>query len=90
MVWLHLEVSKQEGLTARLLAAAIRFHGHENSFDLIELLRVVEFEHPSLFGDVVLIKYAKVQRLCFVGPALTPSLKRTGVLEAWWRSRSYA
>src|SRR5208283_2889953 len=83
MVWVHLQVSKEERLTAWLLAAAVRFHGHENRFNLIELLRVVEFQDPPLFGNVVFIKYTQVQSLCLVGPALTPSLKRACVLETW-------
>src|SRR5271169_5150092 len=81
MVWVHLEVSKQEGLTAWLLATAVRFNSHENCFDLIELLRVVEFQYPPLFCDVVLIKDTQIQSLRRVGPALTPSLKRACVLE---------
>jgi hypothetical protein len=59
MVWGHLQVSKEEGLTAWFVAAAIWFHGHENRVDLIEFLRIVEFQDPPLFGDIILIEDAK-------------------------------
>src|ERR1700752_2152448 len=34
MVGIHLQVSKEERLTARLGTAAVRFHGHEHCVDL--------------------------------------------------------
>src|ERR1700722_2859261 len=79
MVWVHLQVSKEEGLTAWFVAAAVRFHGHEHCVDLGEFLRIVEFQNPSLFGDIILKKNTQVQSLCPVGPSLSPGLKRARI-----------
>src|SRR6267142_38405 len=76
MVGIHYKVSKEEGLAAWLVATAVWFHRHEYRINLIEFLRIVEFQNPSFFRDIILVKNTQVQSLRSIRPSLAPSLKR--------------
>src|SRR6266436_5894445 len=81
MIRIDFQVRKEERLPAWLVASAIRFHRHEDGIDLFELLRIIEFQYPSLLGSIVLVEDAEIGSLLFVQSAAAPRLKRAGGLE---------
>src|ERR1700681_5004044 len=82
MIWINLEICKQEGLTARHVAPAFRLHGYEHGVNLFERLGIIKLEHPAFLRCIVLKKNAKVQGLFFVRPASPPRLERAGVSDS--------
>ena len=81
IVGIHLQISKEERLTAWLVAATVWFNGHENRVDQLQFLRIVEFQDPPLFCNTIRVKHTEVQSLFSVRPVLPPSLKRAWVFQ---------
>src|SRR6266850_3759857 len=81
MIRVHFQVGKEEWLSAGLVASAVWFNRHEDGIDLFQLLRVIEFQYPSLLGSVVLIENAKTRSLLPVSAAAAPRLKCAGTLK---------
>src|SRR6266850_3271917 len=81
MIWINFQVGKEERLPAWLVASAIWFHRHEDGIDLFQLLRIIEFQYPSLLCRVVLVEDAKTGSLLFVKTAAAPRLKCAGTLK---------
>ena len=50
--------SEKQGLTARLVAPAMRLHRYEDCIYVFKRARVFELEYPALLGSVVLIENA--------------------------------
>ena len=75
MVGIDSEVGEKKRLAARLIASAVRFDSDENSVNLCEGFRIFRLQNPALFGSVVFVKNAEVDRLLKVWAATTPRLK---------------
>ena len=75
MIRINSEIGEKERLAARLLAAAIWFHGHKDGIDLGQGLGIVTLQDPALPGSVVLIENAEIERLLPVRSSPAPSLK---------------
>src|SRR5438045_1388077 len=83
MVWLDLQVGKQEGLAARPPASARGLDGHEHSVDLGDSAWVLEAEDPAAARGAVEIQDAQRQSLLEVGTTPSPRLERDGALQSW-------
>ena len=81
MIRIDFQVGKEERLSARPMAAAIRFDRHEDSVNLFQLFRVIEFHDPPFLRGVVLVENAKARSLLFVEAAAAPRLKCAGALD---------
>ena len=58
MVWVNLQIGKQKGFAAGLVAAAAGFDGHEYCVNLCQGLRVVKLQDPAFPRGVVFIEDA--------------------------------
>jgi hypothetical protein len=58
MIGIDFEISEEQRLAARLVAAAIWFNGHKDGINLFERLRIVAFQNPSFSRGIVLIENA--------------------------------
>src|SRR5882762_3479995 len=80
MIGIKTQVGEQERLGAGLVASAVGFHGHEDRIDLLERLRVIEPQHPTLRGGTVGVEDTQVERLLAIGASPAPGLEATRAL----------
>src|SRR5438876_12461137 len=76
MVRWYAEIGKEQFVAARLRTTALWFHRHKNGIDLLESLRVVNFQYPSLVRRVVHIKDAQAYGFFVIRATSAPRLKR--------------
>src|SRR5205809_1002949 len=81
MVGLAPQRSIEKRLSARLLAAAVRFNGNKNGVDLCKPLRIVKAQHPAAVLFAVLEENAEIEWRALRRFVSSPSLK-CGVLDA--------
>src|SRR5260370_3404479 len=80
MIWVDVEVRKQEGLVAGLVTTAVWFDRYKNGINLPQRFGVVEPQHPTLLRIIVHIEDTEVERLLRVRPATAPSLEVAVIL----------
>ena len=51
--------SEKQGLTARLVAPAVRLHRYKDRINVLKRARVFDLEYPALLGAAVLIENAE-------------------------------
>src|SRR5216683_1082880 len=76
MVRWYAEIGKQQFVAARLRTTALWLHGYKNGIDLLQGLRIVNFQYPSLVRNVVHIKDAQTYRFFVIRATSAPRLKR--------------
>src|SRR5438552_5153067 len=76
MVRWYAEVGEEQFVAARLRTTALWLHCYINGIDLLEGLRIVNFQYPSLLRNVVHIKDAPAYRFFVVRATSAPRLKR--------------
>ena len=81
MVWIDMQVGKQQRLLARFLASAIWFNRDKNSINLSQRFRICEPQNPSLLRRVVHIEDAKIERLLPVRSTSAPGLESASILD---------
>src|SRR6266480_7802202 len=75
MVRWYAEVGKEQFVTTRLRTTALWLHCHKNGIDLLQALRIVNFQYPSLVRNVVHIKDAQAYRFFVIRATSAPRLK---------------
>src|SRR5258708_5841926 len=81
MIRIDFQVGKEERLSARLMASAIRLNRDEDGVDLFQFLWIVELYDPSLLGGVVLVEDTEARSLLLVETTASPRLKCASGLE---------
>src|SRR3981189_1199943 len=81
MIRVNFQVGKEERLPAWLVASAVWFNRHEDGIDLFQLLRIIEFQYPSLLGRVVFVEDAEARGLLSIWAPTAPRLKCAGSLK---------
>src|SRR5690349_9664238 len=81
MIRSYLQVGEEEGFSARSGASSTGLDSHKYRVDLLQLLGVIEFQHPAFLVGTVFVEDAEVGRLLPVLPSATPSLEGRGFLE---------
>src|SRR2546422_11417140 len=76
MVRCHAEIGKEQFVAARLGTTALWLHCDKNGIDLLQGLRIVNFQYPSLVRNVVHIKDAQAYGFCVIRATSPPSLER--------------
>src|SRR5436189_1760746 len=76
MVRWYAEVGKEQFVAARIMTTALWLHCHKNGIDLLQSLRIVNFQYPSLVRHVIHIKDAQTYRLFVIRATSPPSLER--------------
>src|SRR5260370_20895022 len=76
MVRWYAEIGKEQIGVARLRTICLWFHCDKNGIDLLQSLRIVNFQYPSLVRSVVHIKDAQAYRFSVVRTTSAPSLER--------------
>src|SRR6266478_8386387 len=76
MVRRYAEIGKEQFVAARLRTTALRLHCYKNGIDLLQSLRVVNFQYPSLVRNVVHIKDAQAYCFFVIWATSAPRLKR--------------
>src|SRR5690349_13552339 len=79
VVRIDFQRGEKQRSAARLLTAALRLNGDENTVNLRQGLGIFKLQYPSRLGSVVLIEDSQIQRLLFVRSASAPCLERTCV-----------
>lgn len=82
MIWIKLQVGKQQWLSGGLRAAALGLNRDKNTIDLRNGHCIIELQHPALLIGIVLIEETQADGVLPVGTAATPGLKGTGLLDA--------
>src|ERR1700675_1263075 len=65
-----------------MMASAVRFYRHKYGIDVLESLRIVSLQNPTLLAHVVLVKDSQTESLLPVRPPSAPRLKRARILHA--------
>src|SRR6266436_3068045 len=76
MVRGYAEIYKEQFVAARLRTTALWLHCHKNSIDLLQSLRIVNLQYPSLVRNVVHIKDAQAYGFFVIRATSAPRLKR--------------
>src|SRR5260370_21906065 len=76
MVRWYAEIGKEQFVVARLRTTALWLQCHKNGIDLLQSLRVVNFQYPSLVRNVVHIKDAQAYCFFMIRATSAPRLKR--------------
>src|SRR5260370_10024464 len=76
MVRWYAEIGKEQFVAARLRTTALWLHCHKNSINLLQSLRIVNFQYPSLVRHVVHIKDAQAHGFFVIRATPAPRLKR--------------
>src|SRR6266853_2911516 len=75
MVRWYAEIGKQQFVVARLRTSALWLHCYKNGIDLLQSLRIVNFQYPSLVRNVVHIKDAQAYGFFVIRATSAPSLE---------------
>src|SRR2546422_10564279 len=76
MVRCHAEIGKEQFVAARLGTTALWLHCDKNGIDLLQSLRIINFQYPSLVRNVVHVKDAQAYGFFVVRATSAPRLKR--------------
>ena len=76
MVRRYAEIGKEQFVAAWLRTTALWLHCDKNGIDLLQGLRIVDFQYPSLVRNVVHVKYTQAYRFFVIRATSAPRLKR--------------
>src|SRR5580700_865732 len=82
MIRTDAQISEQQLLATRMVASAVRFHGHKYRIDIPESFRIVSLQNPTLLAHIVLVENSQTESLLPVRTPPAPCLKRTRILHA--------
>ena len=75
MVWAYAKRSEEQRLTARMLASTVRLNRHKDGVNILERLRIVGLQNPSLFAGIILVEDSEIARLVACRDLFGPRLE---------------
>jgi hypothetical protein len=84
MVRFRFQISEEERLATRLVAAAMWFDGYEHSVDLGQGFGIIQLYDPAFLRGVVLVENSKGKRVAPIGSPPAPRLEYACVLHLWF------
>src|SRR5882724_11272472 len=82
VIWIYFQVGKENWLSRRLLASAIRFNRYEYRVNLVQRFLVGRLCDPTPLRGVVFIEHTELVGLLPVRSAAAPGFKRARFLHA--------